>query len=395
MNGNQKQTIFTMQIFYLLTFFGVGSLFPLLSVYLSGTEHLNGVQIGTIMSVGPIMMIFFQPLWGIICDITNAPTKVLAGTTVIAGVFALGYIMFHQYILILLVAVCIAMFQSAIIPVSDSISLKYTSKVNYNYGNIRLFGSLGFGIAVFIMGRLSEGFIGPKIIFFSFLISLAASSLLALKFPKEKAAAKLDLKKGIKELFSHKKFVLFLIVTFMIFGPNLANNVYFGLFVKESGGSYSGIGIAFLIAVLSEVPFMRLAGGAIKKWGLLPVAALAGGVSLIRWLFYFMEPSLGLIYASAMIQGASVGLFIPAGLQYIKEITPAHITATAVTIYSAIGNGLGNWFSTFVGGILYDRFSIYIVYLFFGILALMGVVLTLILHRDEKAPGLNKNYVNS
>ncbi|RDI43239.1 MFS transporter [Falsibacillus pallidus] len=268
MNGNKKQTIFTMQIFYLLTFFGVGSLFPLLSVYLSGTEHLDGVQIGTIMSVGPIMMIFFQPLWGIICDITNAPTKVLTGTTVIAGVFALGYIMFHQYILILLVAVCIAIFQSAIIPVSDSISLKYTSKVNYNYGNIRLFGSLGFGIAVFIMGRLSEGFIGPKIIFFSFLISLAASSLLALNFPKEKAAAKIDLKKGIKELFSHKKFVLFLIVTFMIFGPNLANNVYFGLFVKESGGSYSGIGIAFLIAVLSEVPFMRLAGGAIRKWGL-------------------------------------------------------------------------------------------------------------------------------
>ncbi|RDI45995.1 MFS transporter [Falsibacillus pallidus] len=108
-----------------------------------------------------------------------------------------------------------------------------------------------------------------------------------------------------------------------------------------------------------------------------------------------MEPSLGLIYASAMIQGASVGLFIPAGLQYIKEITPAHITATAVTIYSAIGNGLGNWFSTFVGGILYDRFSIYIVYLFFGILALMGVILTLILHKGKKAPGLNENYVNS
>jgi MFS transporter, PPP family, 3-phenylpropionic acid transporter len=180
-----------------------------------------------------------------------------------------------------------------------------------------------------------------------------------------------------------KRFLVFLAITFMIFGPNLANNFYFSLFVEDRGGTYTGIGIAFLIAVLSEIPFMRVAGSWIHKLGLLQVAVIAALVSLIRWIFYFTEPGLSLIYASAVIQGFSLGLFIPAGLQYIREITPKHITATAVTIYSAVGNGLGNWFFTFVGGIIFEEFNIYGVYLFFAVLTLVGVLLTIWLLRDQ------------
>jgi MFS transporter, PPP family, 3-phenylpropionic acid transporter len=383
-----RNQIFTLQGFYLLTFFGVGSLYPLLSVYLSQSVGLNGYQIGTIMSVGPIMMIFFQPIWGMVSDATNRPTIVLGLTSLIAGVFALGYLLMDVYYGLLVVAILVAIFQSAIIPVSDSISLKYTSKVRYNYGNIRLYGSLGFGIAVFIMGRLSEGFIGPTIIFYSFFICLVLAGILSFRFPKERAEAKLDLKAGMKELFTMKKFLIFLAVTFLVFGPNLANNVYFGLFVEDSGGTYAGIGLAFLIAVLSEVPFMRIAGGWIDKFGLLSVAALAGAASMIRWLFYFTEPSLWLVYSSAVMQGLAIGLFIPAGLRYIKEITPAHITATAVTVYSAIGNGLGNWFSTFVGGFIYETYSIYTVYLFFAVLSLLGIFLCFVLMKEEKKNAL-------
>ncbi|MGD6959801.1 MFS transporter [Rossellomorea aquimaris] len=388
MERTVRNQIFTLQGFYLLTFFGVGSLYPLLSVYLSESVGLNGYQIGTIMSVGPIMMIFFQPIWGMVSDTTNRPTVVLGLTSLVAGIFALGYLFMEFYYGLLIVAILVAIFQSAIIPVSDSISLKYTSKVRYNYGNIRLFGSLGFGIAVFMMGRLSEGFIGPTIIFYSFFICLVLSGFLSFRFPKERAAAKLDLKAGMKELFTMKKFLIFLAVTFLVFGPNLANNVYFGLFVEDSGGTYAGIGLAFLIAVLSEVPFMRIAGGWIDKFGLLTVAALAGAASMLRWLFYFTEPSLWLVYSSAVMQGLAIGLFIPAGLRYIKEITPSHITATAVTVYSAIGNGLGNWFSTFVGGFIYETYSIYTVYLFFAVLSLLGIFLCFVLMKEEKKNAL-------
>ncbi|RSD26161.1 MFS transporter [Mesobacillus subterraneus] len=382
MEKHVKRDILTLQGFYLFVFFGIGSLFPLLSVYLSEVEKLNGYQIGIILSIGPVIMIFFQPFWGMLADMKNLHNRLLTITTIITGFSALGYLFFEGFFPFIMVAVMLAIFQSAIIPLSDSISLKYTSKAGVNYGNVRLFGSLGFGLAVFIMGRLSEW--NPQVIFYAFFLTLLLSGVFSAKMPKEAAEKPAGLLSGMKDLVGMKRFLVFLAVTFLVFGPNLANNFYFSLFIEDRGGTYTGIGIAFLIAVLSEVPFMRAAGGWIRRLGLLQVAVIAAAVSFVRWLFYFTEPSLTLVYASAVIQGFSLGLFIPAGLQYIREITPSHITATAVTLYSAVGNGLGNWFFTFIGGIVFEEYSIYGVYLFFAFLTLIGVLLTVWLVRDHK-----------
>jgi MFS transporter, PPP family, 3-phenylpropionic acid transporter len=382
MEKQVRRDIYSLQGFYLFVFFGIGSLFPLLSVYLSEIEKLNGYQIGIILSLGPVVMIFFQPFWGMIADMKNLHNRLLTATTLITGISALGYLFFEGFFLFILVAIVLAIFQSAIIPLSDSISLKYTSSAGVNYGSVRLFGSFGFGVAVFLMGKLSEW--NPQVIFYAFFLTLLIAGAISLKIPREAAGKPNGLLSGIKDLMGMKRFLVFLAITFMIFGPNLANNFYFSLFVEDRGGTYTGIGIAFLIAVLSEIPFMRAAGSWIHKLGLLQVAVIAALVSLFRWVFYFTEPGLSLIYASAVIQGFSLGLFIPAGLQYIREITPKHITATAVTIYSAVGNGLGNWFFTFVGGIIFEEFNIYGVYLFFAVLTLAGVLLTVWLLRDQK-----------
>lgn len=384
MSPLERTQLKTLKGFYLLTFFGIGSMYPLLSLYLSDIEKMNGYEIGLILSISPIIMIFFQPIWGMLSDQVKSPTKLLMMTTILAGIFALGYTVFHDFYSLILVAILIAIFQSSIIPISDSISLKFSSRTKENYGNIRLYGSLGFGLAVFAMGKFSEQY--PSIIFISFCLSLLLASVLTKRIPNEKIEVKVKVKiiTGIKELFLIKKFTIFLVVTFMIFGPNLANNFYFSLFIQDRGGTYTGIGLAFLVAVLSEIPFMKVAGNWIHKIGILHVATLAGVVSCLRWLLYFTEPNLTLVYITTVVQGFSIGLFIPAALQYIREITPVQITATAVTIYSAIGNGLGNWFSTFVSGILLEEFNIYFVYLFFFVMSMFGVLLCLWLVQKEK-----------
>lgn len=379
-NSNRK--IYILQGFYFFAFFGSGSLLPLLSVYLKNSIGLSGFEIGIIMSIGPVITIFFQPIWGMLSDKTNSPSTILKLCTFFAGIFSLGYLFFDTFVLILLTAIILAVFQSAIVPISDSITIKYTSENNLDYGHIRMFGALGFGIAVFIMGKLSD--IQPNVIFFAFFMSLLICSFSTNKMPKAKATTNKNPFKGIKELLVHKKYMLFLAITFMIFSPNLANNTFFGLFVENSGGTYTGIGIAFLIAVLSEVPFMSIAGRWISKFGMLEITLLAGILSLVRWIFYFLEPNLMLIYTTAFLQGFGVGLFIPAALQYVKKIAPVHMMATAITFYSAIGNGLGNWFNTFLGGFIFDQYSIFSVYLFFSMLTAVGIVLNIFLLKQEK-----------
>ncbi|RFU66362.1 MFS transporter [Peribacillus saganii] len=384
MKKKVKQQTYTLQGYYLFAFFAMGSLYPFLSLYFSEVEGLNGYQIGTILSIGPVIMIFFQPLWGMLCDITQKPRLILTFTTVLAGLFGLTYLLFDNYYVFIAIAVLVAVFQSSVIPVSDSISLQFSTREKLNYGNIRLFGSIGFGLAVFIIGRLSETDLGLSVIFYAFSAAFIISSVLSLRMPNENSKARGNIFSGIKEIFRLRKFVIFLAITFLIFGPNLANNVYFGLFIEDRGGTYTGIGIAFLVAVLSEIPFMQVAGRMIDRIGIMNVVVLASAVSLVRWIFYFTQPSLEIVYVSAVLQGFSIGLFIPAGLRYVREIMPDHITVTAVTMYSAIGNGLGNWFSTFVSGVIYESFHIYAVYFFFAVLAGAGLILSIWMAAADK-----------
>lgn len=375
---------------YFLIFFGFGGLFPLLSVYLREIEGLSGAEIGVIISIGPIIMIFAQPLWGMVSDYTQKPREILSMTMVITGGIALLYLPFSNYMTFVFIAALVAVFQGSIVPISDSITLNYVQEKGRNYGDIRLWGAAGFAISVLLVGSLSDMF-GLTIIFYVFAVSLWVCAYFTRKMPKEGRLPKVQLRRGIAQLFYNKKFVLFMLTTFFVFGPIFANNFYFGLLIQDAGGTLTGVGIAFLLAAGSEIPFMKWVGYWIQRAGLIQILFIATVVSALRWFFYAFEPSPILIYMTTIAQGISIGLFIPAALQYVRKIAPQDVKVTAVAIYSSVGGGIGTSFCTFVAGLLLDRFDIFTVYLFFGGLTTLGAITLVVnmLSGEEKVEALS------
>jgi MFS transporter, PPP family, 3-phenylpropionic acid transporter len=370
-------------LFYFLVFFGIGGLFPLLSVYLSDVVGLSGAKVGTIMSVSPVVMIFIQPLWGMIADYTQRPRLVLTLTLLGTGMVGYFFSFIEQYATFLMIAALLAFFQSSIIPISDSIVLNYVQKAGGNYGSIRLWGAIGFAVSVLVVGRLAETF-GLKIIFYVFAIVLFLAALFAWQLPKESQTMKVNLREGISQLVRMPKFMLFLLATFLIFGPIYANNFYFGLYITDLGGTLTGVGLAFLFAAGSEAPFMKFASSWIQKLGILHILLLSSFISFVRWTFYSFEPSLVFVYATTILQGFSIGLFIPAALQYVRDLAPTNVRATAVSLYAAMGNGLGSWFCTFLGGLILEKYAVSTVYGFFSILTFLGCALTFLIKYLKK-----------
>ncbi|MED4833406.1 MFS transporter, partial [Geobacillus stearothermophilus] len=77
-------------------------------------------------------------------------------------------------------------------------------------------------------------------------------------------------------------------------------------------------------------------------------------------------------------------------LQYARRLAPERVQSTAVALYSAVGNGLGAWFCTLVGGYLLERWQIGAVYLFFSICTIVGVLVLLLLAKRERTAGEEK-----
>ncbi|MGD6961609.1 MFS transporter [Fictibacillus phosphorivorans] len=382
MNNSFDKTSISLKGFYLLSFFGLGSLFPLLGVYFKDSVALSGTEIGTLMSISPVVMIFAQPLWGVVTDYSRRPRSVLVLSLLLTAGLGYTIYLFESYFWLIGILIAFSFMQSALVPVSDSILLNYVQKENKQYGNYRLFGAIGFAVAVYIAGKLSDS-IGIQVIFYMFTTVLLLCILFVFKMPKDNQSLRTDLRKGIGQLVRMPSYLVFLAATFLVFGPIFANNFYFGFYIQETGGTLAGVGLAFLIAAGSEAPFMKFAGLTIKRWGMMHIMVFAATVSAVRWTFYFFEPSYQIVLLTTIVQGFSVGLFIPAAMEYVRAYTPVEVRATAVSLYTAVGNGLGSWFCTFVGGVIFDKYSIFYTYLFFGALSFIGLVMVLILTKME------------
>lgn len=373
---SEKRMFLNMKLFYFFAYFGFGGLFPLLSVYLQQDVGLRGSQIGVITSIGPIVMILIQPVWGMLSDVTKKPRLLLTFSVIGAGAVGFSYLFVEEYAILVAVAAGVAVFQSAMIPLSDSMAMSYVRQNGGDYGSIRMWGAAGFAVSVWLMGTLSDLY-GMQVIFYGFFIVLLISAYFAAGMPKETETTKVDLKNGLKKLTTIPEFMIFLVVTFLVFGPIMANNFYFGLLIQFAGGTLAGVGLAFLLAAGSEIPFMRVAGNWISRMGILGVLLIAAGASAVRWLYYGTGPSHEWIYVTTIIQGLSIGLFVPAALQYVSDLAPAEVKVTAVAIYSAMGNGVGAWFFSISAGMIMEWSSIVTVYTFYGVMSAIGALLTL------------------
>ncbi|MFG6121217.1 MFS transporter [Thalassobacillus sp. B23F22_16] len=371
------------QIYYFFTFFGFGSLFPLLSIFLENEKGLNHTQIGLIIAALPLVTIFVQPLWGMISDHTKRTRRLLAIATLLAALLGVLYPVWQEFLILYIGMVAIAIFQSGIVPLSDSLSLSYVQKHGRQYGNIRLWGAVGFAVAVFVLGRVTEAAGSLNWIFVFFGGGLIVALLSLSRFPKHGEGVAVSFREGVKVLSKQKSFMIFLVSNFLVFGPVLANNYYFGTFILTVGGTLTAVGIAFLFAAGSEAPFMKVSQFIIDRLGIFRVLIISSSVSFVRWFVYAFEPSSEIVYATTIMQGISVGLYIPAALILVRELAPKDVIATAVGLYSAVGNGLGNAFFTFIGGVLIDAFHVFGMYGFFSVMTFIGMVLITVVSKRE------------
>ncbi|WP_226583866.1 MFS transporter [Halobacillus litoralis] len=382
-----EKTYRFIQIFYFFTFFAFGAIFPLLSVFLEEEKGLSHTQIGMVIAALPLVTIFMQPVWGMLSDYTRRPKRLLMLASLTAGLLGAFYPQLSIFPALFIGIICIAIFQSGIVPLSDSLSLNFVQRNGKEYGNIRLWGAVGFAIAVFVLGGVTESTGSMDWIFYFFSIGLVIALITLFQFPKRAEEVSLPFKKGLHTLIKQKSFLLFLISNFLIFGPVLANNYYFGTFILTVGGTLSGVGVAFLLAAGSEAPFMKFAQQVINRFGVLAVLILSASVSCLRWLLYYFEPSSAVVYGSTIAQGVSVGLYIPAALLLVRELAPDDVRATAVGLYSAVGNGLGNACFTFLGGIMIDFYSVTFMYGLFSLMTFIGMIILLVIKKWTKING--------
>lgn len=245
-----------------------------------------------------------------------------------------------------------------LLPAMESGATVLMKTDHIHYGKSRSYGSVGYTIALLIVGGATAVWQESAIywvmlaglVFMAFTQSATSPIPLQLKPEPSKA----DSGSSMKELLRSKTFMLMLLITTLLQGAHAAYYNYGFIYLQDVGVNSFYIGLILNVAILFEILVFAKADAWFANWSVSSMFLIAGAGSTLRWLLIFLFPSVWVFIFSQALHALSFGLAHFAFIRYIfQKLDPLHIPA-AQGMYAAVAMSLSVAALTIIGGFLYE-----------------------------------------
>lgn len=334
-----------LKTFYFCFSLSVGA-FQFLNLYYVDFGLTTG-QIGMLFAVGPFVMIFAQPFWGLFTDYCSPKLTLLImilGSAGTALFFPISFEFWHLFFL----NIIYFFFQSAIPPIADSTAMSLLEDRN-DFGKIRLWGSLGYAVGVVSIGRILD-FFGLPLLFIIHSSFLVFALALAIKLPLKKGGKKHFKIREIVGLFKNQAFLMFLVFSFLLHLTVHANNSFYAIYLQELGATITIVGIALLIKSILEIPFFAMSKKLMSRYSYSMLLSVVAMMYAFRWLVLGYSDDLSVLVWSQILLSLSYSIQYFVSVAYVDFITPEKYRATGQTIYWAVALGLGGLIGNVLAG---------------------------------------------
>ncbi|MEZ4670648.1 MAG: MFS transporter, partial [Anaerolineae bacterium] len=266
-----------------LVFASRGLAMPFLSLYVRSTGF-TGTQIGTLIGVSSLVLLFSSPLVNTLADRTRQHRR-LYYSLVITNIFALLGIASNlsQWFL----AGSIIVRDSSDNPGAALLAQLTVTWLDDQkrsiYGRLRAWGSLGWGVTTLISGRLVAAGGYPFLFVLSAILNLAVVPLIRV-LPSNTAGKVVEQSAAAPR---SRAFYIYLVGAFLFnFGAS-AVSVFSFLYFKESlGASNELIGVLSSVAALSEIPAMILIDRVLKRTNIRTTLVIGMLGQAVLWVAY-------------------------------------------------------------------------------------------------------------
>ncbi|WP_195837599.1 MFS transporter [Halorhabdus sp. CBA1104] len=213
---------------------------------------LSESQMGLIGAVLVGAGIVAQPIWGMVADAygrTKLAMAIGAVVSILGGLlFPLGMVIESPFVLMVVAAGIYSAFRSPIVPLANSMVLSS----GIDYGNVRAFGSIAFGVGILALGPLVETF-GTATIFAVYAIGMVVFVISLRGLPKPSASElSPDLREDSLQLLTKPAFVLLLAVGLLIGASTTTANSFFSVYIRAIEASDAMTGAAWFVRTLAE-----------------------------------------------------------------------------------------------------------------------------------------------
>ena len=357
--------------FYFFYFASLGALAPYWGLYLKSLGF-TAAAIGTMMAVIMATKIISPNIWGWVADHTGKRMAIVRLGGLLSVVAFAGVFISQEYWWLLLVMMVFSFFWNATLPQFEATTFSHLGEHIHRYSSVRLWGSIGFIVAVWIIGQQLDGsnISYLPMILMGLFITIWASSLIV----PEEAAGHLKLTdEPLRKVLKRPEVMGLLAVCFFIQMAHGPYYTFYSIYMQDHGYSLSFIGFLWALGVLAEVVvFMRM-HKLVPKFGLKPLLVVSLLLSAVRWiLIAFFPMSTPLIIFAQILHAASFGVYHAVAIQLIHEYFVGQHQGKGQALYSSVSFGAGGAVGSLYAGYTWESLGTTTTFVIAAVLSLVA-----------------------
>lgn len=340
---------------YIAVFLFVGIGLPFWPVWLAD-KGITAAEIGILLSLSGWTKIVGNPLIAQLADRTGDLRAVLlASAAASLATFALFAVVggFWPFLIVTTIS---SLAISALMPLSDSLTMRMVATHRIDYGRVRLWGSLSFILAGLAAGWLIAGR-SPSIVLPLLLGCLALTLLSTVTLPTSRGPVGTVSLAAWLQLLRDRRLLLFILAAGFIQSSHAMLYGFGSLRWLEAGYGEDAVGLLWAIGVVAEVVLFAFGGVLVRQLGPIGLLLLGGVAGILRWVLFALFTSLPVLVLIQLLHALTFAATHLAAVYFLVRQAPAGLAATAQGLYGAIAWGGLFGLAMLASGTLYAAFA--------------------------------------
>ena len=359
--------------FYLFYFASLGALVPYWSLYLKSLDF-SVTEIGQLFAILMATKIVAPNVWGWIADHTGRRMMIVRIASLLAALTFLGVFAGSGFWWIALVMTAFSFFWNASLPQFEATTMNHLGGEPQRYSGIRLWGSVGFIIAVVVLGPVLDRFgIGylPHVLALVLLLIWVGS----LTVP-ESAAGHLPLdQQRLRDVLKRPVVLSLLATCFLMQASHGPYYAFFTLYLENYGYSTARIGQFWALGVVAEIGVFLLMPVLLPRFGSRRLLLVAVALTGLRWLLIagFVTSPVVILFAQTL-HAASFGLYHAVAIFLVHRLFTGSHQGRGQALYSSVSFGAGGAAGSLISGYLWTGIGPQAMYLLAAAISLVALV---------------------
>jgi PPP family 3-phenylpropionic acid transporter len=380
---SQKVPYWRLSSFYFFYFALLGCISPYWALFLDGRGY-SAVEIGELMAIFGLVRVLAPNVWGALGDYTGRRMMLLRlGCGICFIVFA-NIFWVEGFLSMALLMAGYGFFWAAVLPQFEVVTLNYLKEKTDDYSRIRIWGSLGFVVAVLLLGLLFDS-ISVETLPVFMLVLLLAILLSSLAVRSEKQAGKESGGAGFLALLLRPSVMAFLAAAFLMQFSHGAYYTFFSLFLQRHEYDNSWIGSLWALGVLAEVIVFLVIHKIFQRVSYKLVLVFSLLLAALRWyLTAHFADVLWVLILAQLTHAATFGAMHAVSMHYIHRFFKGRHQGQGQALFSSLTYGAGGALGAYVSGMVWAEDFGVSMFEYAGISALLGMLIVLLFVSDKE-----------